>query len=175
MSMNPLVNHLANMATHSALLSGPDGKLLSLLEYQNHLWFLVMTWGPYFHILSRIPSQYTHKSHNYYSISIIIIIVDILTIFYLISPIHGSAQEGYWGCQHCEQNKTPRFTHLPYCHSESVDDDNDGVDSDDRGDDVDDEDSAGLTVHQVVQIVEWEWQTKMYRCTAKARKWDIRV
>ena len=30
----------------------------------------------------------------------------------------------------------------------------DGVDNDDRGDDVDDEDSAGLTVHQVVQIVE---------------------
>ena len=39
----------------------------------------------------------------------------------------------------------------------------------------DDFDNAGLTVHQVVQIVEWEWQTKMYRCTAKAGKWDIRV
>ena len=36
-------------------------------------------------------------------------------------------------------------------------------------------DNAGLTVHQVVQIVECEWQTKMYRCTAKAGKWDIRV
>ena len=37
----------------------------------------------------------------------------------------------------------------------------------------DDDDGDVLTVHQVVQMVEWEWQTKMYLCTANAEKFNI--
>ena len=40
-------------------------------------------------------------------------------------------------------------------------------------DDDDDDDDDVLTVHQVVQMVEWEWQTKMYLCTANAEKFNI--
>ena len=45
---------------------------------------------------------------------------------------------------------------------------NDGNDDDENDDDDDDDDV--LTVHQVVQMVECEWQTKMYLCTANAEK-----